>query len=73
MERYGVGEGWGVERRGWSFREEGLLEVRCDKSSVTTKIVASSLLQGGKLSITITKRVIFFQFHLTLFYAFGLC
>ena len=35
---------WGV-----GCREEGLLEGRRDKSSVTTKIVASSLLQGWEV------------------------
>ena len=58
------GEGLGVRR-------EGYLRQRCDKSSVTTKIVASPLEGWEVVNNNYQKGYFSFQFHLALFHAFG--
>ena len=60
------GEGLGV-----GGREGGLLEASCDKSSVTTKIVASPLEGWEVVNNNYQKGYFSFQFHLALFHAFG--
>ena len=61
------GRGWG-----WGGGWGGLLEASCDKSLVTTKIVASPLEGWEVVNNNYQKGYFSFQFHLALFHAFGL-